>query len=287
MPVFSPVVLAIAVFMPISSARLFSSGPPEFPRLSAASIWIIDFMRRSLRGRQRAIETGDDAGCERPFQAERIADGVNALAHAQSRCVAKSNRIQVVRRGINPQHGDVVHGILSDQFGVVRFACEQGDADSRRVADNVKIGQDVALSVEYGPRPGSLGNLHEKQKIRPNGACRDVDDAAIALLIDANIATLFGGPFLVEFFDEFLVVRQPKCVWPRTASRGVAACVRLRWDFDARRRANLGEGAGSIGRKQAGDDDDADRARGQGTFTSTRWTRHSTGIELGSVSSSV
>ena len=38
MMAFPGVLLAIAVFMPISSARLSSSGPPELPRFSAASI---------------------------------------------------------------------------------------------------------------------------------------------------------------------------------------------------------------------------------------------------------
>ena len=37
-PVFSPVLLAIAVFMPIKWPRVSSKGPPLLPRLSAASI---------------------------------------------------------------------------------------------------------------------------------------------------------------------------------------------------------------------------------------------------------
>ena len=38
MPVFSPVLLAIAVFMPTKRLWLSSSGPPELPRFRAASI---------------------------------------------------------------------------------------------------------------------------------------------------------------------------------------------------------------------------------------------------------
>ena len=45
-PVFSPVVLAMAVFMPISRARLSSNGPPELPWFSAASIWMTDLIVR-------------------------------------------------------------------------------------------------------------------------------------------------------------------------------------------------------------------------------------------------
>ena len=37
-PVFWPVLLAMAVFMPITSPRSLSSGPPELPWLMAASV---------------------------------------------------------------------------------------------------------------------------------------------------------------------------------------------------------------------------------------------------------
>ncbi len=53
-PVFSPVWLAMAVFIPIKRPRLSKSGPPEFPRLRAASSWMIDFIVRPLRdGKER------------------------------------------------------------------------------------------------------------------------------------------------------------------------------------------------------------------------------------------
>ena len=62
-PALSPVLLAMAVFMPIIRPWLSSSGPPELPGLIAASIWIIDFNDRpdAMTG-QRTVQAGDDAG---------------------------------------------------------------------------------------------------------------------------------------------------------------------------------------------------------------------------------
>ena len=48
-PALSPVLLAMAVFMPIIRAWLSRSGPPELPGLIAASIWMIDFSDRPER----------------------------------------------------------------------------------------------------------------------------------------------------------------------------------------------------------------------------------------------
>ena len=48
-PALSPVLLAMAVFMPIIRPRLSKSGPPELPGLIAASIWMIDFNARPPR----------------------------------------------------------------------------------------------------------------------------------------------------------------------------------------------------------------------------------------------
>ena len=53
-PEFWPVLLAMAVFMPMRWDWLLISGPPELPRFSAASICMIDFMLRPVRdGRVR------------------------------------------------------------------------------------------------------------------------------------------------------------------------------------------------------------------------------------------
>ena len=40
MPMLPPVRVAMAVFMPTTSPRRFTSGPPELPGLMAASVWM-------------------------------------------------------------------------------------------------------------------------------------------------------------------------------------------------------------------------------------------------------
>ena len=48
-PALWPVRLAMAVFMPIKRPWELSSGPPELPGLTAASIWMIDLIDRVPR----------------------------------------------------------------------------------------------------------------------------------------------------------------------------------------------------------------------------------------------
>ena len=49
----------MAVFMPITSPRMLSSGPPELPGLIAASVWITCAWRRlaTWNGRSRPLMT--------------------------------------------------------------------------------------------------------------------------------------------------------------------------------------------------------------------------------------
>ena len=52
----------IAVLMPITSPREDTSGPPELPGLSAASVWMTSSISRPLRARKRAAERRHHAG---------------------------------------------------------------------------------------------------------------------------------------------------------------------------------------------------------------------------------
>ena len=60
MPMFPSArpLVKIIVFMPMTSPRRLSSGPPELPGLMAASVWIISFVRPSVvNGRDCADTT--------------------------------------------------------------------------------------------------------------------------------------------------------------------------------------------------------------------------------------
>ena len=57
-----------------------TSGPPELPGLSAASVWITSSMRRAGARTQRAPERRNHASGDGRFKAERIADRHHELA---------------------------------------------------------------------------------------------------------------------------------------------------------------------------------------------------------------
>jgi hypothetical protein len=60
--------------MPITSPPAETSGSPELPRLSAASVWMTSSISLPTAGAQRAPERRDDAGSNGRFEAQRIAD---------------------------------------------------------------------------------------------------------------------------------------------------------------------------------------------------------------------
>jgi hypothetical protein len=61
--------------MPTSSPAAVTSGPPKFPGLSAASLWITLSISRPGVGAQRATDRADRSrGGRRALEAERVAD---------------------------------------------------------------------------------------------------------------------------------------------------------------------------------------------------------------------
>ena len=69
MPADWPTWLTIAVFIPITSPREFSSGPPELPGLIAASVWMIPLIIRpflALSDRSRLLTIPEVSVRSRP-----------------------------------------------------------------------------------------------------------------------------------------------------------------------------------------------------------------------------
>ncbi len=155
-PVFCPVRLAMAVFMPISRPWLSKSGPPELPGLIAASIWMIDLIVRLLR-----------AGSER-FKLEMmpvvsVRSSPNGLPMANTCCPTfslvespKIDREEQLRRGVDLDHGHVARDIAADDSGFMLRAVEQRDLDFIGPFDDVIVGQDVALLVRAPNRSRPL-----------------------------------------------------------------------------------------------------------------------------------
>ena len=102
MPSLPPLLLWIAVLMPITSPSRFTSGPPLLPGLMAASV-----CRKSSRAASEAASLGaDDAGRNRARQSKGLAEGHNPVADFQLVAIAEPGRRQVAR-ALQTQHGQV------------------------------------------------------------------------------------------------------------------------------------------------------------------------------------
>jgi hypothetical protein len=75
--------LAMAVFMPISRARLSSKGPPELPWFKAASIWMIDFIILAFRDGSERFKLEMMPDGHGALETERVADRKHLLANPQ------------------------------------------------------------------------------------------------------------------------------------------------------------------------------------------------------------
>ena len=73
-PSLPPDSLSIWALTPITLPSRSSSGPPEFPWLIAASVWIGAVDRVAVRRLHRAAERADDAGRDAVLEPERAAD---------------------------------------------------------------------------------------------------------------------------------------------------------------------------------------------------------------------
>jgi hypothetical protein len=108
----------IAVLTPTTSPREFSSGPPELPGLSAASVWITSGNQPAGAGAHAAAERADDAGGDRVLEAERVADGDGDLAAAQvGRAAEHGRRERQPGGGADVQQRQVGIGVVADPLG--------------------------------------------------------------------------------------------------------------------------------------------------------------------------
>ena len=71
-----------AVLTPITSARELTSGPPELPGLSAASVWMTSPIRRPFWARSERPTALTMPAVTVELEAQRVADGDGDLARA-------------------------------------------------------------------------------------------------------------------------------------------------------------------------------------------------------------
>ena len=142
---------ATAVLIPTTLAELSTSAPPEFPGLSAASVWITLSMWRTVRparAGQRAAERRHDAGGDRAGEPVRVADRHHQLADAQLLGLASVGRDEAV--AVGPEHGEVRQAVDADDA-----EAELASVDERRPArvrpgpgDHVGRGEQEAVRRE-------------------------------------------------------------------------------------------------------------------------------------------
>ena len=98
--------------MPMTSAALLASAPPELPGWRAASVWMTSPSNRfpgAGRGHQAAAERAHDPCAHRALEAERVADGNDQLADPQPACIAEPGRLVAVAG--RPDHRQVAQTV--------------------------------------------------------------------------------------------------------------------------------------------------------------------------------
>ena len=104
------------LLMPMTSPFMLTSGPPELPRLMAASVW----MKSSIVGRLPPTPSWRPLALTMPgrdgvLHAQRIADGQDPFADLDLARVAELGEGRVL--GLDLDQGDVGLGVGADDLG--------------------------------------------------------------------------------------------------------------------------------------------------------------------------
>ena len=144
--------------MPMTSPRMFSSGPPLLPGLMAASVWM---KRWNCFADIGAIHGADDSGGDRFLEPERRADGHRPVAHLHALGIGDGDGLQGMVR-VDFQDGDVGFAVEADQLGAifgivaVELHLDVVDGIAFLGRDHVLVGDDVAVLIDDEPGAGLL-----------------------------------------------------------------------------------------------------------------------------------
>jgi len=165
-----------AVLMPTTSPCDETSGPPELPGLSAASVWMTSSISRPERDRNDRPKSGDDARCHGRFEAERIADGDDQLTAPEQLGIAQRRRRQRHRR-VDPYERQIGIGVVADDPRNQAAALHRSDVDARGAIDDVAVGQHQPVGRHDDPRPGAaVAPVVAGLDIQPNHGGADAVD---------------------------------------------------------------------------------------------------------------
>jgi hypothetical protein len=218
----------IAELTPTTWPCAFSSGPPELPWLSAASVWMTRSNGRALRGRQRAVERADDPERDAAVESERVPDGGYLVSDVNAVGVAEREGLERPRARLHLEQGHVGRRILPDDLGLHRVVVREADVDGPGVADDVVVRDDVAGLVDdeaRAERALHLGARRSERIAEPVGLReldlrrrRDLDDTRRVAVVDrtnrewellGGLRDVARGIRLDEFANRGCVLTRP------------------------------------------------------------------------------
>ena len=163
--------LRICALTPITSPAALNIGPPEFPRLIGASVWIASTQVEARGDRvDRTFGRRDDAHAQRALLAEGAADRGHGLADDDGARVTQGHGAHRMVGWIDLEQADVVEEVPADDLGRDALSVPKLDVDgvgrrrsSARIGlsgggHDVGVGEDVALVRGDEARP--LGGRH-------------------------------------------------------------------------------------------------------------------------------
>jgi len=160
MKTLSSVGLYSALTIPTTEPSRATSGPPEFPGLTAASNWI------------RSVKTRFDSGdlydlCNPDITPEvsviPIPNGLPTATTSspimKARCVSKRGGLKVVRNLIGMEHRHIILGLLHNDAGRRLAGIRKDNLYQLRTLNNMQSSQNVASSSITTPVPSDSCGL--------------------------------------------------------------------------------------------------------------------------------
>ena len=137
--------LIMAVLMPTTSPFVATSGPPELPGLSAASVWMTSSIRRPLRARRLRPSAETTPAVTVDFEPEGIADRDDELAAPQGLRIAEPGGGRPAGR-FGAQESQIGVGIVTEHLRLGLAALREGEARALRSAHDMAVGQDETVT---------------------------------------------------------------------------------------------------------------------------------------------
>ena len=129
-----------AVLMPITSPREDTSGPPELPGLSAASVWITSSIMRPVVARRLRPSAEITPAVTVDSKPSGLPIAIASWPR-RSRLESPSGANGKAARGVRAQQREVGVGIDAEQPRLGGASFGVGQADLARAVDHVGVGQ--------------------------------------------------------------------------------------------------------------------------------------------------